>query len=65
MKNSQIKFSDLKIGDTFDFIDPDNAGYNSFFKRCRKISCRKYAILFGDNCEIGYVHCPVYHVNEN
>ena len=37
-----MKFKELNIGDTFDFIDDANPGWNSFFDRCKKISPRKY-----------------------
>ena len=58
-----MKFRDLQIGDTFDFISP-NVGYNSFFERCTKISTRKYR---GDKFEyeVGSINVEVYHVNES
>jgi hypothetical protein len=36
-----MKFKDLAIGDTFDFVSP-NRMMNSFYDRCTKISARKY-----------------------
>jgi hypothetical protein len=35
-----MKFRELAIGQTFDFIGPDR--YNSFYEPCKKISTRKY-----------------------
>lgn len=39
------KFSELEIGDTFDFISPRIPGElntTSFYERCTKVSARKY-----------------------
>lgn len=70
-----MRFRDLKIADTFDFISP-NIGYNSFFKTCLKISARKYVVkvttrINHKRCieetheyKIGSIDCEVYHVNE-
>lgn len=45
-----MKFKDLKIGDTFDFINDSKVGYNSFFMRCTN--------------QIGSINCEVYHVEK-
>ncbi len=59
-----MKFRDLKIGDTFDFIGPDRA-MNSFYRRCRKISARRYRDDVGVlEYKVGSINCDVYHVNE-
>lgn len=55
-----MKFRDLNIGDTFDFIKPGRL-HNSFTKRCTKISARKYR----DNMHthtVGTVNVEVYNV---
>jgi len=58
-----MKFRDLKIGDTFDFIST-NQSLNSFLSRCKKISPRKYRAN-KTNHQVGSVHVEVYHVNVN
>jgi len=57
------QFKTLNIGDTFDFIGPEQNGCISFFERCQKISKRKYrAIPTGAHYTIGRVTCKVYNV---
>jgi len=56
-----MKFRDLKIGDTFDFISPNKLA-NSFFERCKKISPRRYRAN-KKKYQVGSVHAEVYHVN--
>lgn len=57
------KFRNLSIGDTFDFINQDAVGQNSFFKRCRKIGPRRYeSVDEGFEYRIGSVACEVFHV---
>lgn len=57
------RFRQLAIGQTFDFISPDNM-LNSFSDNCKKISNRKYASLeTGLEYQIGSVNCEVYHVS--
>ncbi len=58
-----MKFRDLKIGDTFDFISPDRM-LNSFYERCRKVSARCYRDDKRNRYEVGTINCDVYHVNE-
>ena len=58
-----MKFKDLKIGEEFDFIKPNNVGYNSFFDRCRKVSDRRYISTYtGTELCVGSVNCKVYNV---
>lgn len=62
-----MQFRDLKVGDTFDFIDPHSI-YNSFYYRCTKISTRRYEWtdkLGTWHGEVGTIKVPVYHVNES
>ena len=56
-------FKELLIGDTFDFVDPDNRTLNSFFKRCEKTSERGYRDL-GDiaKYQVGTIRCKVFNV---
>ncbi len=60
-----MKFKDLEIGEEFDFIAPNNTGYNSFFDRCRKISERRYISIYsgGQYC-IGTANCEVFNVTK-
>lgn len=59
-----MKFRDLKIGDTFDFINPNNyMGGNSFYKTCERISARCYRDSSGVIYKVGSINTPVYHVN--
>jgi len=63
MKTS-IKFNELLIGDTFDFIADDGSA-SSFYDRCQKVSKRCYVVLEGtlkgNRLEAGSIHCHVYH----
>lgn len=58
-----MKFKELKIDDTFDFIKPDSI-YNSFFLKCIKISRKRYQDTWGYTHTIGSINAEVYHVNE-
>ena len=56
-----LKFNQLPIGATFDFISP-NTGFNSFFDRCEKISQRKYkSLVSGTEYQVGSVQANTYH----
>lgn len=56
-----LKFNQLPIGATFDFISP-NVGFNSFFERCEKISAKKYKSLeSGQEYVVGSVLANTYH----
>ena len=67
-----MKFKDLEIGDTFDFVNPDKL-INSFFASCTKVSARRYAWTDATWAEdprtlatqVGSIHVAVYHVNEH
>ena len=61
-----MSFKELKIGESFDFVN-DNANditTNSFFKRCTKTSARKYTAV-GWIHTVGTTAIPVYHVGRN
>lgn len=40
-------FRDLATGDTFDFVNMSQPMMNSFYRRCVKISTRKYQAIDG------------------
>lgn len=54
-------FKNLAIGQSFDFISP-NRMMNSFYKRCTKISARKYRDEDGVEHTIGSHYARVYNV---
>lgn len=57
-----MKFSDLAIGAEFDFIDPHNSTFNSFYDRCRKVSARRYVSIHdGAVYSVGSVKAVVFH----
>jgi len=58
----RMKFKELNIGDTFDFIDYDHPEWNSFFERCTKISARKYDAVTISGLEVGTINVNVFHV---
>jgi len=65
--SAKMKFKDLLIGDTFDFMDEENPTHNNFFARCEKISKRKYAwgrMEFGGRPEsqVGNINVMCFHV---
>jgi hypothetical protein len=56
-----LKFNQLPIGATFDFVSP-NGAFNSFYDRCQKISPRKYKSLqTGAEYTVGSVLANTYH----
>jgi hypothetical protein len=60
------KFSELKLGDTFDFIGPVPR-FNSFYERCTKTSSRGYTWWHPERnapvpCVVGTINCKVFHV---
>jgi hypothetical protein len=66
-----MKFRNLNIGDTFDFVHPNPDAsptniYNSFFARCTKVSKRCYTFAGQKNAvlkaQVGTINCNVYHV---
>lgn len=56
------KFRDLLAGELFDFINDDDRTQNSFHKRCKKTSARRYEDEDGVVHRIGSVNATVYHV---
>jgi len=58
-----MKFRDLKIGDSFDFLGPESM-YHSFYLRCTKTSQRKYRDENGENYTVGSINADVFHVND-
>lgn len=56
------KFRDLAIGDNFDWISPD-IGMTSFYRKCWKISARKYVDETDIQHQVGSLNAKVYHVN--
>jgi hypothetical protein len=59
-----MKFRDLQVGSTFDWISP-NHSFNSFFLRCKKLSARKYNDSTGQDHRVGSINAEVYHVGED
>jgi hypothetical protein len=64
-----MRFKDLTIGQTFDWIDDENPSRNHFFHRCRKISPTKYETVESvgamgklTDCRVGTTVARVYHV---
>ena len=58
-----MKFKELIIGNSFDFIGPKN-DYNSYYKRCTKISPRKYKSDDGETHTIGTINCKIHHIKK-
>jgi len=58
------KFRDLKIGQTFDWVNPASL-HNSFFKRCRKIGDRQYVAILptGDMTNLGVMKVGTINAN--
>lgn len=56
-----FRFCDIDIGDSFDWIGGE---YPSFFKRCSKISPRKYRDEDGIEYRVGSKFAYVYHIVE-
>lgn len=58
------RFKELAVGDSFDWISP-NAGMNSFYRKCRKISARRYRDDSYKVHTVGSANAEVYHVNDS
>lgn len=61
------KFKDLQIGQTFDWINDEKPGQNSFTRPCVKTSARKYRTIAGGQIEhytVGNINATVYHVDK-
>lgn len=56
-----MRFRDLNINDTFDFIGPDRM-LNSFYLRCVKVGSRKYNDENNGSHRVGSIDCEVFHV---
>jgi len=56
-----MKFKQLSIGQSFDFINDEKPSYNSFFKKCIKISPRKYTDSDGMTHSVGSINANVFH----
>ena len=56
-------FRDLDVGDSFDFVGHDWR-FNSYYRRCVKVSARKYKDDDGREHEVGSISCNVYHVHK-
>lgn len=59
-----MKFRELMVGDTFDFIE-DGSIYNSFYLRCTKTSIRTYTYddkLGTYDATVGSINVEVHHV---
>ena len=63
--HTQTRFRDLRIGDSFDFIDYSRVGYNSFFLTCTKTTARTYTDETGVKHRIGSINAMVFHVTRN
>jgi hypothetical protein len=63
-----MKFKDLKVGQTFDFIDDANPQRNSFYARCKKVSARTYqniSLTSPQTFRVGSINAYVFHVEAN
>lgn len=56
-----MRFRELGIGDTFDWIE-EGSPYNSFFLRCKKISPRRYVDTKGVTYQVRTINVEVFHV---
>ena len=61
------KFRDLAIGQTFDWVN-EGSRFNSFFKRCVKLSKRTYTTVEGESeprpMRVGSINANVFHESE-
>jgi len=58
-------FRNLQPGDTFDWIDDDKPGHNSFFLRCTKLSPRRYQDERGIIHRVGSGYAECFHVRRD
>ena len=56
-----FRFKDLEIGETFDWVGGEHP---SFFKRCTKISARRYEDEDSVKYHVGSIYADVYHIGE-
>lgn len=59
-----MKFKELKVGDSFDWISP-NRIYNSFFLRCVKTGLNSYVDEDGKKHKVGSINAEVFHVERS
>ena len=57
-----MKFRDLAIGQSFDFIDDSHPTWNSFYERCAKTGTRTYRSESGTDHRVGSINAAVFHV---
>jgi hypothetical protein len=57
-----MKFRDLDLLDSFDFVGPDRL-LNSFYLRCIKTGPRTYNDETGVRHRVGSINATVYHVD--
>lgn len=62
-----VKFKELVVGDTFDWVDDTKPADSSFYNRCTKVSTRGYEWqgrgLSWHRNTVGSVNVEVFHVN--
>jgi hypothetical protein len=64
-----MRFRDLPLGATFDFLNDSQPMFNSFYDRCQKTSARTYVSVelnpkYDGRYQIGSINCQVYHVKK-
>ena len=66
IRGDKKEFRQLAIGDTFDFVNMSQPMMNSFYRRCVKISTRKYQAIEDpkDIYSVGSISARVYHVRD-
>lgn len=59
-------FKELHVGDSFDWINPAEGAYNSFFQRCVKVDAYRYTAEDAalGKMRVGSLGATVYHVND-
>jgi hypothetical protein len=57
-----MKFRELEIGNTFDWLNDEKPMLNSFYLRCVKTSARGYADSKGTSHKVGSINAEVFHV---
>ena len=57
-------FKNLRVGETFDWVDEQHPSFNSFFKPCVKTSIRTYTDFDGVKHQVSSIKSKVFHVND-
>jgi hypothetical protein len=57
-----VRFRDLAIGTSFDFVDDANPGTTSFWLRVTKGGTRRYTDEAGVQYRVGSINARVFHV---